>query len=210
MNRLDTACLAEENSKLSTLLYGKNYQDRQQEESLNPESTNFNFDFSSYKTKKVKTVYEKATLKSPVNVACVEQCNYNQETLVKLNNNYYYLSYENDFGIEAEFIHPNLLLFKAFSATRTNNVIFHIALNQLSALPSGEIEFLDKSFIARRTKSYFKEGGAFWYDSVRDYNGKIIEFIDTENGDCFTNKAFFDYFVEELSATGRDKLCVLR
>ena len=110
----------------------------------------------------------------------------------------------------AEFIDPNLLLFKASSATRTNNIIFHIALNQLSALPSGEIEFLDKSFIARGTKSYFKEGGAFWYDSIRDYNGKIIEFLDTENGDCFTNQAFFDYFVEELSATGRDKLCVLR
>ena len=84
--------------------------------------------------------------------------------------------YENDFGIEAEFIDPNLLLFKASSATRTNNIIFHIALNQLSALPSGEIEFLDKSFIARGTKSYFKEGGAFGMIQLEIIMGKSLSF----------------------------------
>lgn len=210
INKLDTACLAEENSKLSLLLFEKNYQDRQKEVSLNPENTNFNFDFSSYKTKKGKTVYEKTTIKSPVNLTCVEQCNYNQESLVKFDNNYYYLSFENDFGIEAELIGSNLLLFKAFWASRTSNIIFDTALNQLIVLPSGEIEFLDKTFVAKETKSYFKEGGAFWYNSVRDYNGKIIEFLDMESDDCFTKDAFFENFVEELSATGRDKLCVLR
>ena len=61
--------------------------------------------------------------------------------------------------------------------------MFNISDNSFLYLYDGDLEFERDYYIARWSKSYFPNmGGAFWYNSKRDYENNIVELIDMKSG----------------------------
>jgi hypothetical protein len=153
--------------------------------------------------------YEVASIPSPFNLSCGERCRYANEDLVKIKNKYYFLSYSSDSGINSNVINKDLILFKVIMSTHRRNLILNRTLGKLGYFPNGDLEFLEYAVIVRWQKSYLKNvGGAFWYDSKRDYSGNIIEFLDVRDGKCIDRKDFYEEMEKKLIASGKTQLCV--
>ena len=99
------------------------------------------------KIKSANYTYEITKTISPFYQACGETCKFMNEDLIKIYDNYYFLSYPSDLGINAEMINENIILFKAQMVTHTRNLILNIKHETLSMLPNGDIEFEKKLYI---------------------------------------------------------------
>ncbi len=169
-------------------------------------SINFNWK----KTKNTNYAYEITKTKSPFYQACGEKCKFMNEDLIKIYDNYYFLIYPSDFGIDAEMINDNIILFKAQMFSHTRNLILNIKQETLSMLPNGDFEFEKNSILVKGQKSYLKGGGAFWYDSKRNIDGDLIEFVDVKSGVCIPKDKFYEQIEKLLNKAGKDELCVIR
>jgi hypothetical protein len=152
--------------------------------------------------------YEVASIPSPFNLGCGEKCRYLNEDLVKIRNKYYFLVHSSNSGINASLINENLISFKVLMSTHQRNFILNKTLGKLSSLPNGDLEFVEGAVIIRFQKSYFEGGGAFWYDSKRDYSGNIIQYLDRGDGKCFDSKNFYKSMKRKLISMGKTQLCV--
>ena len=118
--------------------------------------------------------------------------------------------YENTNDIYAKIINKNIIHYAMQMDTHTRNFIVNKENIELISFPNGNLEFVKDAIIVRQQKSYFKEGGAFWYDSKRDFTGNIIEFLNIKDGTCLSFDNFNDYLRNKLVEKGKKELCVFR
>ena len=163
-------------------------------------------EWKNFRSKNIS--YEVASIPSPFNLGCGERCRYLNEDLVKIRNKYYFLVYSSNSGINASVINKDLILFKALMTTHRRNFILNKTLGKLGYFPNGDLEFFEGAVIVRFQKSYFEGGGAFWYDSKRDYSGNVIEYLDRGDGKCFDSNKFYKIMKTKLISMGKTQLCV--
>lgn len=100
-------------------------------------------------------------------------------------------------------------------ATHTRNVLWSVAANDYKMLPDGDITFLSERpilFKVEWSKAYWKEGGAFWFDSIRDENNAIISITAPEDGGlCMSREEFLlksNFTAEMLRLVTASEVCV--
>jgi hypothetical protein len=152
--------------------------------------------------------YEVASIPSPFNIGCGERCRYLNEDLVRIKNKYYFLIQSSNSGINASVINKDIILFEVLMSTNRRNLILNRNLGKLSYFPNGDLEFLENAVIVSFQKSYFEGGGAFWYDSKRDYSGNILEYLDRGGEDCVDSNKFHKNMKKKLTDMGKTQLCV--
>ena len=168
-------------------------------------------EFAWEKSKNGNLRYQISNILSPIYLSCGEKCRFSEEPLIKISENYYFISYRSDWGIEAELINEKIILFKANNVTHQLNLTFNIEHENLMMLPSGDIEFYQDYVLVLGQKSYLKNvGGAFWYDSKIDYKGNLLELLDKNNGACISRDKFYERIEKFLIANGKLKFCVSR
>ncbi len=77
-------------------------------------------------------------------------------------------------------------------ATHDRNYIFSEETDEVSSLPNGDATLVDAEnqiFLVKGIKSYFKIGGAFWFDALIDRDGNILK-IDPPNWNIGTVTCF--------------------
>lgn len=196
-NSLDLKCFKNLNKKIS----------KKNELKLDKKFNN-QFDFSWKLSLKDGFKYQIANIYSPVYLKCGESCDFINESLIKISENYYFLSYGSDRGIKAELIFENIILFKVGMSTHVRNLIFNIETENLKMFPNGSLKFYKDYVLSMGQKSYFKGGGAFWYDSHIDYNGNLIKLLERKNGDCVSRDRFHEKIKSYLIANEKIDLCI--
>ena len=198
-NRLDEECFETISGETAKRLPGET-----------TEQYNAKMKFEWKKSRNGDQNYRSAQIHSPFHLACSEKCKYMEESILAIADNYYFLSYPSDWGITAELINKNAIWFGVQMATHQRNFTFQINEELLVHLPNGETEFYDDYILVKRQKSYFEGGGAFWFDSKRDYSGNIIEYIDRSDGTCVSSSRFHENMKNSLIGIGKKEFCVLR
>ena len=94
--------------------------------------------------------------------------------------------------------------------THKRNFIIALDDQSMTYIGDGDVEFESNgNIINRGAKSYFKTGGAFWYDLKRDSKGNPIAVLDVSNAtNCYGLESFFETIAKLLAQQGKDKLCV--
>jgi hypothetical protein len=100
-------------------------------------------------------------------------------------------------------------------ATYTGNALWQASTQAHAALPDGRIEVLSESPLIYKVmgqKNYFKGGGAFWFDTLRNADNEILDFLRPEDtGSCMPKAQFFAMtdFPEAVQARATaDEICV--
>lgn len=100
--------------------------------------------------------------------------------------------------------------------THRRNVLYDPQTGTFDHLADGDIEVVSSSPLLYRaawSKGYFREGGAFWFNSIRDGDNRIIAIEAAEkNGAVCSSKAEFierSFFsAEELALVASDRICI--
>ena len=112
---------------------------------------------------------------------CGERCKFSNEVILIHEGKYWYMRGSNDRGVESKFINKDTILIRNLMTTHRRNYFFDINTKLFTSLPNGELEFKKDHILVKGQKSYFEGGGAFWFDSKRNYSGEIIELISNGN-----------------------------
>ena len=112
---------------------------------------------------------------------CGEKCKFSNEVILIYEGKYWYMRGSNDRGVESKFINKDTILIRNLMSTHRRNYFFDINTKLFTGLPNGELEFKKDHILVKGQKSYFEGGGAFWFDSKRNYSGEIIELISNGN-----------------------------
>ena len=103
------------------------------------------------------------------------------------------------------------ILFKINMGTHTRNIFYSIKNMKLINFPNGSLEVTNDGVIVSGQKSYLPgPGGAFWFNSKRDFAGKIIEFIDEKDGTCLSAEKFHPELRSALNKVRKESLCVFQ
>ena len=121
--------------------------------------------------------FEMVEIASLFSEQCGERCRPSSEIILIHKGRYWYMRGSNDRGVESEFINKDTILVRNLMSTHRRNYIFDINTKLFTELPDGELEFKKDHILVKGQKSYFEGGGAFWFDSKRNYSGEIIELI---------------------------------
>jgi hypothetical protein len=92
-------------------------------------------------------------------------------------------------------------------STHRRNYFFDINTKLFTSLPNGELEFKKDHILVKGQKSYFEGGGAFWFDSKRNYSGEIIELISKDNT-CKDITMFHESIQKAMKKQGLQEFCV--
>ena len=112
---------------------------------------------------------------------CGERCRPSSEIILIHKGRYWYMRGSNDRGVESKFINKDTILVRNLMSTHRRNYFFDINTKLFTELPDGGLEFKKDHILVKGQKSYFEGGGAFWFDSKRNYSGEIIELISEGN-----------------------------
>ena len=136
-------------------------------EYLNDSSIKVSHDISYYKS--YITNYDR--------VICGESCYLDEDSILFVDDKFWYIyDLYNSYGHKANFVQTldNKIHIELNEVTHTKNILFDTKQNTFSYLYDGKLNFHEDYYIAKYTKNYFKNGGAFWYSAIRDYNNNII------------------------------------
>lgn len=207
-SKLDEKCFGEVNKRIAIYL-SEQVENREKEKSLQPSLFDFNLLFEWKDSEQTKFSYEISNVLSPFQLSCGEECRYATEQLIKVGKDYYFLSYGSDHGINAKMITNEVVLFEVNMSTHKRIVVFNRVSREIGQFPNGDLEFFDKSVIVRGQKSYFKNvGGAFWYNTRRNFKGEILEFLDVDSGTCIPRGEFYKELENKLIVANKTQLCV--
>ena len=133
--------------------------------------------------------FEMVEIASLFSEKCGETCRPSSEVILIYKGRYWFIRGSNDKGVESKFINKDILLIKNLMSTHVRNYVFDTNTKIFTSLPNGAIEFKKDHILITGQKSYFEGGGAFWFDSKRNYTGEIIDLIS--NGNTCENITMF-------------------
>jgi len=138
---------------------------------------------------------------------CGESCKFSNEVILIYEGKYWYIRGSNDLGVESKFINKDIMLVRNLMLTHRQNYIFDINTKLFIKLPNGELEFKKDHILVKGQKSFFEGGGAFWFNSERNYSGEIINLIN--NGNSCEDLAEFNESIQKVMKTqGLREFCV--
>ena len=140
---------------------------------------------------------------------CGERCKFSNEVILIHEGKYWYMRGSNDRGVESKFINKDTILIRNLMTTHRRNYFFDINTKLFTSLPNGGLEFKKDHILVKGQKSYFEGGGAFWFDSKRNYSGKIIELISNGNT-CRDITWFQEWLQKAMIKQGVLEFCVTR
>jgi len=161
-----------------------------------------------------------ATVTSLTGLSCGESCVPSLDYMFEYGDSFWYLIPYTSSDINIIYSaneEAQLIYLKQYEPTRSINSIIHIPLKKEFQLGSGSSEFKNVNLESITTatkgrKSYFIEGGAFWYDTESTFN-----FATEESSSTFVNSGSACYLTENfIEMTGfnveffgnRDEVCV--
>ena len=86
--------------------------------------------------------------------------------------------------------------------------------DEVSYITNGDVNVMDAEkliFRVDQRKSYFKPGGAFWFDALIDRHGKILDIVTTkteENFKCMSRDELVRKSHLDFSRVGDHEVCV--
>ena len=140
---------------------------------------------------------------------CGERCRPSSEIILIHKGRYWFMRGSNDKGVESKFINKDTILIRNLMTTHVRNYIFDINTKLFTSLPNGGLEFKKDHILVTGQKSYFEGGGAFWFDSKRNYSGEIIELI-SEGNTCEDITRFYVSIQKAMMKQGLLEFCVTR
>ena len=140
---------------------------------------------------------------------CGERCKFSNEVILIHEGKYWYMRGSNDRGVESKFINKDTILIRNLMTTHRRNYFFDINTKLFTSLPNGGLEFKKDHILVKGQKSYFEGGGAFWFDSKRNYSGEIIELI-SEGNTCEDITRFYESIQKAMKKQGLQEFCVTR
>ena len=114
--KLNEKCFGEVSGAIAANLY-ESISDRKHQRTLDPKSYRFDLEFGWAESQLASFPYETSRTLSPVQLKCGESCEYAVESLIKVGQDYYFLSYSSDFGIGARMITKEVILFEVKNST---------------------------------------------------------------------------------------------
>ena len=153
--------------------------------------------------------FEMVEIASLFSESCGERCRPSSEIILIHKGQYWYIRGSNDRGVESKFINKDTILIRNLMTTHRRNYFFDINTKLFTSLPNGGLEFKKDHILVKGQKSYFEGGGAFWFDSKRNYSGEIIELI-SEGNTCEDITRFYESIQKAMKKQGLQEFCVTR
>ena len=151
--------------------------------------------------------FEMVEIASLFSEKCGETCRPSSEVILIYKERYWFMRGSNDKGVESKFINKDTILIKNLMTTHVRNYIFDINTKLFTSLPNGGLEFKKDHILVNGQKSYFEGGGAFWFESKRNYSGEIIELI-SEGNTCEDITRFQEWLQKAMKKQGLQEFCV--
>ena len=151
--------------------------------------------------------FEMIEIASLFSERCGERCRPSSEIILIYKGRYWFMRGSNDKGVESKFINKDTILIKNLMTTHVRNYIFDINTKLFTSLPNGGLEFKKDHILVNGQKSYFEGGGAFWFESKRNYSGKIIELI-SEGNTCEDITRFHETIQKAMKKQKLKEFCV--
>jgi len=151
--------------------------------------------------------FEMVEIASLFSEKCGETCRPSSEVILIYKGRYWFMRGSNDKGVESKFINKDTILIKNLMTTHVRNYIFDINTKLFTSLPNGGLEFKKDHILVNGQKSYFEGGGAFWFESKRNYSGKIIELI-SEGNTCEDITRFHETIQKAMKKQKLKEFCV--
>ena len=141
---------------------------------------------------------------------CGERCKFSNEVILIHKGQYWYIRGHNDRGVESKFINKDTIHIRNLMSTHRRNYFFDINTKRFTSLPNGELEFKEDHILVKGQKSYYNDKGhtfAFWFDSIRNNSGEIIELISNGNS-CEDIAGFHESIQKAMKKQGLQEFCV--
>ena len=138
---------------------------------------------------------------------CGERCKFSNEVILIHKGQYWYIRGHNDRGVESKFINKDTILIRNLMTTHVRNYIFDINTKLFTSLTDGGLKFKKDHILVKGQKSYFEGGGAFWFESKRNYSGEIIELI-SEGNTCEDITRFQEWLQKAMKKQKLKEFCV--
>jgi len=151
--------------------------------------------------------FEMVEIASLFSERCGERCRPSSEIILIYKGRYWFMRGSNDKGVESKFINKDTILIRNLMTTHVRNYIFDINTKLFTSLPNGGLEFKKDHILVNGQKSYFEGGGAFWFESKRNYSGEIIELI-SEGNTCEDIMMFHESIQKAMKKQGLQEFCV--
>ena len=139
--------------------------------------------------------------------SCGEICKPAQDYLYESNDEFWYLIADSDAGSDMSVLktdangNPQLIFWTGYDFTRSINYLIHLVTEREFVLGSGnfsilEINLEEMKYKKSGAKSYFTEGGAFWYNSEITLNfsnnSSSWKYLNTKTSSCMEKEAFLN------------------
>ena len=115
-------------------------------------------------------------------------------------------------GGKAEQINDELILISEGTPHTTERIFFNTNLEKLIYIPNAfKITlFENNEILFEGIKTYFKGGGAIWFDATYDLKGNILKFNNKGNKKVCHSvlKIWSDEYAQSLIEKGLDEVCV--
>ncbi len=151
--------------------------------------------------------FEMVEIASLFSEQCGETCRPSSEVILIYKEQYWLVRGSNDKGVESKFINKDTILIRNLMTTHRRNYFFDINTKLFTSLPNGGLEFKKDHMLVNGQKSYFEGGGAFWFNSKRNYSGEIIELI-SEGNTCEDIMMFHESIQKAMKKQGLQEFCV--
>jgi len=151
--------------------------------------------------------FEMVEIASLFSEKCGETCRPSSEVILIYKEQYWLVRGSNDKGVESKFINKDTILIRNLMTTHRRNYFFDINTKLFTSLPNGGLEFKKDHMLVNGQKSYFEGGGAFWFNSKRNYSGEIIELI-SEGNTCEDIMMFHESIQKAMKKQGLQEFCV--
>ena len=155
---------------------------------------------------------------------CGEKCIPTNDWIYEVGNKFWYLAPYTDGAVDIlmhDSEEPLIIKYALYTTTAVRNNLIHIPNQKSYSLGSGDVEIIDidlerVDWVNAFRKSYFIDGGAFWYDSISTLNFKDEikewEWVNTPQvykGNICTSKENFIEMsgMDEKAFVNLDEVC---
>tara|TARA_B110000003_G_C16603068_1_gene516424 strand:+ start:779 stop:1615 length:837 start_codon:yes stop_codon:yes gene_type:complete len=199
---LDKRCLVEEFNKVFKKDSHKNWFASEYQTKINDYNLSQFFKLDYKHTPKINSIKSVTSIWSS---ACGEICKPAQDYLYEVESKFWYLIADSDAGSDMSVLkidekgNPQLIFWVGYDHSRRRNHLIHLVKEKEFVLGSGRISITDINleeikYHTSGSKSYFIEGGAFWYDSETTFNFSnetgAWKYINAQTSNCMQKEVF--------------------